>query len=233
MAVTESPAMTRAPSAVTAKLSQRRIGAAARLTRTTPAAPAANSSATSLSLAPRARLANRTSWLDVPQQARHAGLRQARPVDGVEAAPDGSQRSGRQEEARRVEEQQVGWRDEGYQHSGENRPENLAGRVRGHDPSVGGNQVVPADQAGDRRELAAVEQDPQRGLDEGNGVDLLDPKRPGQCQQGEHDDHGGPARVGEQHHPLAIDAVCHGSQHQPEQQVGHEFGDGGQRQVGG
>lgn len=43
IAVTASPLTTRAPSAVTAKDSRRRIGAAATLTITMPAAPAANS----------------------------------------------------------------------------------------------------------------------------------------------------------------------------------------------
>src|SRR5271170_952112 len=63
MAVTDSPAMTRAPGAVTEKLSRRRIEEAEMLTTTTPAAPAAKSSATWLSVAPSTRSANRTSWL--------------------------------------------------------------------------------------------------------------------------------------------------------------------------
>ena len=62
MAVTVSPARIRAPRAVTPKESRRRIGPAARLMATTPAAPAAYRKPISELVASRARRANRTSW---------------------------------------------------------------------------------------------------------------------------------------------------------------------------
>jgi hypothetical protein len=62
----------------------------------------------------------------------------------------------RSREAGRVEEEQVSWRHHRNQDTGENRAEDLAGRVCSHDPPVGGHQVVAADHAGNRRELAAI-----------------------------------------------------------------------------
>src|SRR5260370_40895401 len=62
MAVAVSPERTRAPRAVTAKETRRRIGPATRLTATMPTAPAAYRKPISELVAGRTRRANRTSW---------------------------------------------------------------------------------------------------------------------------------------------------------------------------
>jgi hypothetical protein len=62
MAVMVNPQRTRAPRAAPAKEKRLRIGAATRLTTTTPTAPAAYRKPISELVACRGRRANRTSW---------------------------------------------------------------------------------------------------------------------------------------------------------------------------
>ena len=142
-----------------------------------------------------------------------------------------AQAARRDEKGAGVHEQEVGYRHERHERAGEPGAEDLTGVVCRHDAGVGRDQFLLADQRGDGRELPAVEDDPERRLHEGHGIDVRDAQQPADRQDGDHGDHERLGDAAAQHETLAVEPVDDRAEQQTEQQVGHELRSGGQRQV--
>ena len=92
-----------------------------------------------------------------------------------------------------------------------------------HDPPIGCDEIVTSDKARYRRELAASEENSERGLHKGDRVDDGHVQRSRQREHRQNEDHGAASSIGEQHHLLAVNAVDECPEQQAEQQVRHEL----------
>ena len=151
---------------------------------------------------------------------------------GVEALADRRQRERRHDERPHVDPEHVVDRHlQAEERPADQWPENRGGREAGLDLPVRSDQVVGVDQTRDRRELARLEEDRQRGADEAGAVDPPDVQVMHDRQDGDRRDHGSTQEVDRDHHPLAVQAVGERADHQAEEQVRDHLGCGRDREV--